>query len=103
MTDTLPASSSVPDALQALLEWYAGAGVDAVWRMLPYDRFAASAAERERRAARPRASAPASRPAPARLAPTAPQAVSSPSALAVPSADAVMAARTGRRAFGRDA
>lgn len=95
------------DALLALLEWYVGAGVDAVLDDAPVDRFAASAAEQAQR--RPRPAPPAQRteralpgsagaPAAARQAPPQPSAAPAPTALS--SSDAVMAARTAAASAG---
>lgn len=95
------------DALLALLEWYAGAGVDAVLDDAPVDRFAASAAEQAQRRPRP-ATPPAQRaeralPGPAgapaaRQSPPQPSAAPAPTALS--SSDAVMAARTAAASAG---
>ena len=50
-----PESDSVRDALEALVEWYAAMGVDAVLAEEPVDRFAEAAADAERRLAPPTA------------------------------------------------
>ncbi|WP_181705869.1 uracil-DNA glycosylase [Chthonobacter rhizosphaerae] len=105
----LPPSSSVQHALLALLDWYAAMGVDAVLDEAPVDRFAESAAERERAANARRA--PAGTPGQASIVPGArtelgqpvrphpgqagrPQPMAPPLAATVPGTDAVMAART---------
>lgn len=101
MSDHPEVSSSVAHALQALLEWYAGAGVDAVLEEEPVDRFAASAAEKERRAARPPTAPAAASGKPGRPAvEAAPKPAATPGPVALPSTDAVMAARTAAASAG---
>ncbi len=101
MSDHPEVSSSVAHALQALLEWYAGAGVDAVLEEEPVDRFAASAAEKERRAARAPAAPAAASGKPGRPAvEAAPKPAATPGPVALPSTDAVMAARTAAASAG---
>lgn len=100
MSAPLPPSDSVHDALEALLDWYAAMGVDAVLQDAPVDRFAESAAERDRRSARPlaataplqQASTAGSRPAGPSPAPVQPTA--RPGATAMPADQAVMSARS---------
>lgn len=98
-----PPSSRVADALVALIEWYAAAGVDAALEEAPVDRFAAAAAERDRRSARPTTPAMRPDPRPARnpergSGPA--QATAAPGAVPLPSQDVVMAARAAAASAG---
>jgi DNA polymerase len=78
-------ADSGPDALAALLEWYAAMGVDVALDSAPIDRFAESEARKT--------APPPQRLAPRPTAPAGPAATVQNVAAQLPNADAVMAAR----------
>ncbi|WP_181699231.1 uracil-DNA glycosylase [Chthonobacter albigriseus] len=111
MDPSLPSSFSTAAALEALLDWYAAMGVDAVLDDAPVDRFAESATERDRRKqlqANPAASTgrpvppslafpPGGRDGRAAAAPAPASRGLAESGMTVPGSDAVMAAREAAR------